>query len=150
MSSLPTAIDQIRVLKSFVSPHLCVQLTNLGVSTASPFKWYRAHSCTFYTLHTYAWDTCNIYKSSDFAFWASLNETPVTIEAFSSADIEAALPPFLLTKLGLGQYTITLDNFYHEIPELNQARLPDLYAALLIQLLKKRILKPAEVNLAMS
>jgi len=128
----------------FVSPHLCKQLRDMGITHHSPYKWKVRKSIT--QLYTNAFDTDDYYidgnKHTD-----TVNPPEHVLPAYSIKDIEKIIPGYLLTSDALG-YTIALDDLYN-MPVVNARRLPDVFAELVIMMIKKRLVPIPKVNEAM-
>lgn len=123
------------VYQDFVNPDLCKQLMHFGVTTNTSFH-YRIFG-PLITLNSYAFDHDDYYSIAD----ANLDQViPVGIvPAYMLKDVERPLPSYLLSRQEKG-YVLMCEHLYH-LPEQSAARLPDVFALMLLQGIKQRVIK---------
>lgn len=118
----------------YVSPHICRQLVEAGFNIETTFKWkifQTAVVLDIFRMH----DPDEYYLSME--KFEKLNPPQYIFPAFTIKDCEKFLPDLLLTVEG-GVYKASLVSIYKEVGEAISTRMPDAYAQLLLQALKKR------------
>lgn len=119
----------------FVSPLNAHYLTEAGLTLTTPYTWkIRGNEAVLYTT---AFDLDMHYKMAnanvDFVFPCRY------IPAFQLADMEKLVPDYLLNRTG-NIYTLRCDDMF-KMDEEQDEHLPDVFAKMILQGFKKRILQ---------
>lgn len=129
-------ILNLPLYQGFVSPALCDQLQRFGVTTDTPFHWRLTGTIT--ELYSFAFDKDDYYRSA-YANIDYICQPVGIIPAYQIKDVEKPLPPYLLAHHEKG-YVVMCDNLYG-LQEQTADRLPDVYAMMLLEGIKKRVIK---------
>jgi hypothetical protein len=131
------------VTSQFVSPHKCVHLYEMGLTTQVMYGWKIKSDYDFFPF-TYAYDTDSYYKDSD----ALINELKDyrTAPAYRISDLEPLFGSYNLTKKDPFTYKLcfTVGERYDE--EVHAPRLPDLFALALQKAVHKNYFKVIQLN----
>jgi hypothetical protein len=142
----PMITIEERALRHAVSPFLCEELLILGIdATLCQYQYLIGDHQIF--LRNYQWDHAGIYRETDEGFFEACgHKIRKTLGAFTGSDMEALLPPYMMVKDGMQDYKVSLDSWYDNIDIAQDRRAPDALARMVIDLLKKNVLKPAQCN----
>ena len=125
----------------FVSPALCQQLYNAGVSPHTGYHYRQVDGAT--ELRTYAFDKDDYYAAGDKHLDLIMRAT--IIPAYSLADIAMMIPGNYYLHYNECGYQLMLEKLY-SIPEQTADRMPDAFALTLLDGLKRRVLKVQAIN----
>jgi len=122
------------IMRDIVSPHLCKQLYELGVSCDTAYTWRLFPDG--YRLWTYAFDPCGMYKDTDRALYMQFPgaKPKEIIPAFTAGDMENGIPGYLISK-AFEDYELSLEATYGTL-HVKDARLPDVFARCVVELLR--------------
>jgi hypothetical protein len=122
------------LVRDMVSPHLCRQLVENGISAPTTYKWRLFPDG--WRVWTYAFDPCQLYKETDRALYMNFPEhkPKETIPAFTTCDMARVIPGFLLSS-ACNDYELGLDEIFGNIC-VRDARIPDVFARAVIELLR--------------
>lgn len=127
----------------FVAPELCSHLMMAGLYPDTAFKWriYRDEV----KLTTFIYDEDDYYadsvKNLDY-----MRPPELTIPGYSLTDVEKILPKgYFLTLNDDSNYEISLSKDYN-LESCKADRLPDVYAKMLLQCLRKRVMDIRKIN----
>lgn len=134
-ASTPTDNLNIPIIQDFVKPLLCNELLVAGLHVKTNYLWVVNESIA--DLFTDAFDPDNYYKDS-FSLLAAFKNASNILPAFQIRDMERLLPPYLLSKSCAG-YELSLERMY-DMPTITGDRLPDVYAMMVLECLRKRLL----------
>lgn len=134
-------LAETRETRDLVSPHLCDDLLSAGIPNISKRHWLMDKHGNW-KLWSYEYDPEGVYEESDKLIHAINPESkPLrAIQAFSTGDLLAALPPILITSAGPNDWEAGVDVVYGLLSQ-KDSRLPDALAKLLLDLLKRNVYK---------
>ena len=130
-----------REFRDLVSPYLCEALLEAGIPNLHKVHWMLTPDDEW-KLWSYAFDPDGVYEESDQLIYA-LNPAakPLrAVQAFSTGDMLAALPPILITSSSQTDYEVSVDVVFGQCCKKGK-RLPDALAELLLELLKQGVYK---------
>jgi len=125
---------ETQITDCYVSPNLCQQLVIAGFDIETAYSW-KIFPTVCYIDVTQRFDPDDYYTALQEV--EKLNPADCILPAFSIKDCEKFLPELLLTTRQK-EYTASLTNLYSEVEEAVANRLPDVFAQLLLNALKKR------------
>lgn len=120
------------IFENFVSPILCNDLLNLGLTPHTVYKWKTYGDLSL--LFTNYWDFDNYYSDA-LKLQDEANPPLEVLPAYSIKDVEKGLPDYLLRKDG-DEYEVALEKIYQS--GFHKAkRLPDALALMLKEVISK-------------
>lgn len=132
---------------NFVAPVYCKQLVDLGLSPRVLYYWkvFGDHA----ELITHSFDLDKYYidgmRAQDF-----VTPPDLILPAYSIKDVEKLLPKdYLMMFTAACEYIVAPGNIY-EVEGCTADRMPDAFAMMLIQYIKKRALDLNKINLIIS
>ena len=139
----PILLIDTAATSPFVSPHKCLHLYEMGLTTNVLYGWKFKDQNDFFPF-TYAYDTDNYYKDSD----ALLNELKDyrTAPAYRISDLEPLFGKYHLTKTDPFTYKLCFNCGGRYDEEVNAPRLPDLFALALQKAVHKNYFKVIQLN----
>lgn len=122
------------LVRDMVSPHLCKQLLEYGVTARTTFSWRLFPDG--WRVWTYAFDPCQLYKETDRALYMNFPQAKPReiVPAFTTGDMARVIPGFLLSS-GMNDFELSLDEIYGNVC-VRDARIPDAFARAVIELLR--------------
>jgi hypothetical protein len=134
-------LAETRENRDLVSPHLCDDLLSAGIPNIHKLHWLMDKNGNW-KLWSYQFDPEGVYEDSDKLIHAINPESkPLrAIQAFSTGDLLAALPPILITSTSTEDYEVGVDLMYGLLSQ-KDSRLPDALAKLLLDLLNRNVYK---------
>lgn len=136
-------INETQLTENFVAPYLCRHLMQAGLASDVAYCWHVSNGLA--TLITFAFDPDGYYKDGT-SHQHFINPPQAILPAYSIKNIEKLLPAgYLLTLNENGIYQVSLINIYQGDGETDE-RLPDAYAKLLLQSIKRRIVNILKIN----
>ncbi|HRN80180.1 MAG TPA: hypothetical protein PKY29_04320 [Ferruginibacter sp.] len=130
---------------NFVQPELCIALTQAGVSPRTLYTWKLRGFIA--ELHTLCFDPERIYEQME-ANIEFIHRKPA-YPAFSISDVENMLPDFYLERSAIGDYHLNCDNMYG-LEQCTHKRLPDVFALMVLQAIKRRVISPEAVTIKLN
>ena len=122
--------------RNFVCPELCQQLFVKGITTEKPlYNWFIINDGI--AIRTTI-NTRGQHQHEGGATWSNDIIASSSCEAYTTADLDAVLPPYCVTKNAFGQYEVMIDQDYSVGKSYSSDRLPDALAAALLHLLDER------------
>jgi hypothetical protein len=130
--NIPSAQD-------FVKPILCHELQAAGVQVKTIYQWVITNGLA--SLHTQIFDIDDYYQEG-YKHIMAVNPPSHILPAFQIKDVEKLLPPYLLSRDERG-YELSLEKMY-QMPSMNCDRMPDVFARMVLECLKQKVLKAEE------
>lgn len=125
----------------FVKPELCKLLFLAGITGHTPYHYRIVDGLA--ELNTYAFDRDDFYAQAmanmDYVRAAEI------VPAYQLKEVEKVLPDYLLCRNN-GAYEVTIDRMYEIHYCVVDRRLPDAFACMLLEAMKRRIIYPAKIN----
>lgn len=139
-------IQDSPLTECIVSPDLCKQLQDLGVTQFVSYQW-RIRGADA-ELACYAFDPDQYYFKGN-ALADYINKG-FSLPAYHLKAVEKILPPeYLLTYGAAGNYELSLGDIYR-MDSVKSTRLPDVYALMLLACLKRHVVDLNHVNLILN
>lgn len=127
---------------NFVNPNICRMLRLAGLTEKSVYQWHVTNNIA--NLVTYFFDKDDYYSAAAVEIYKVTN--PVIIPAYSLKDMEMVMPGgYSLLKDDFDNYELSLDMLWN-VPAVKGKRLPDVFAEMLLQLIRSRIINPETAN----
>lgn len=128
---------------NFVHPHICKDLTLCGLTTTTHFDWYIRNNVV--ELVTFYWDADDYYYEAQKQIINVVNK-PTILPAYTLSMMMELIPgPYSLIRDGMQCYELAIDNIWN-CSEEKDVRLPDVFAKMVLQLYRKRILTANDCN----
>lgn len=124
----------------FVTPILCKDLLLAGLTKQTIYQWKIRDKVA--SLHTSAFDMDGYYKD---ALQVLDKYTDLILPAYSLKDVEGPLNDYLLTCSASGEYEVSLSTYYN-LQSYKAPRLPDAFALLLYEAIRKGIISAEKIN----
>ncbi len=127
----------------FVSPNLCKDLLTAGVTYNAQYRW-KIYNNREASLTTNIFDLDDYYVAGERQI--DMMYPPISVlPAFTIKDIERCLPPYFLSRTDKNIYQVSLDHLYNT-DTVGSQRLPDAFALILLESIRKRIVDLKVIN----
>ena len=136
-----TMIDD-QLHKNFVAPNYCQDLLHAGFATQPLFTWKIENHVT--KLQTFIFDDDDYYKLAEAATDFVSPGSKVILPAYTLMDVAAPFNDYFISVSAAG-FEIGLHKIYN-LEICKAARMPDAFALLLLQAIKKRLIQPHFLN----
>ena len=126
-----------------VAPPYCRLLLEEGLTQSTPYHYVVIDGLA--ELNTYAFDRDDYYAQADAnVSYTNKDHKPLILPAYTIMDLEKALPDFCICRCN-GKYELSVEGFY-SLDVVKDNRLPDALALMVLQGIRKRVLKADNIN----
>ncbi|HYC27730.1 MAG TPA: hypothetical protein VEB42_02925 [Chitinophagaceae bacterium] len=135
---------QSPIYSIMVAPPYCRLLLEEGLTQSTPYHYVIIDGLA--ELNTYAFDRDDYYAQADAnVCYTNKDHKPLILPAYTIMDLEKTLPDYCICRCN-GKYELSVEGTFPELEVVKEDRLPDALALMVMQGIRKRVLRTENIN----